>query len=331
MAISTRAGKGAALTHAELDANFTELGLSHGDTDINLSVDQVTVTGNAATKTTVIGDETISTYAIHGFTVNAGDQAWAGIQLKENSGGSKPVTGLANPSVTGVVSGGTVASPTALESGKRMLSVIGSGTLNADGDAPTHEQEGITFENKEEQSSSACGAKMKLETSPDGRTSTTQRTTTLELQDNVVTVNPSGSIGKIKSGGTLVLDDDVEVNNTFRVLSTSDFDGNVNMDGNLQVDGTLDVDGDATFDSAVTLGNASSDSITVNGVMSISDSTGGLKIANITKATADYLDSNSLVTKGGIAFITDGSRANVPIFYDGSDWRYFSDSTVIAS
>ena len=44
MTITTRAGKGSALTHAELDANFTDLGLSHGDTNVDLDVDTITST-----------------------------------------------------------------------------------------------------------------------------------------------------------------------------------------------------------------------------------------------------------------------------------------------
>ena len=324
MAITTRAGKGSALTHAELDANFTELGLAHGDTDIELSVDEVVVNGNVTEKTTTIGDYSVGSYDVHGFQVSAGDTAWANIVLKENSGSTgKPVTSLANPSIQGEISGGTAASPTGLESGKRMMSVIGSGTLDASGTLPTHAQAGIVLETTEAQTASTCGAKIKFETSPDGRLTGTQRTTSLEIQDNVVTVNPDGSIGKIKSGGTLVLDDDVEVNNTFRVLSTSDFDGNVNMDGNLQVDGTLTVDGNAT------LGNANTDTITTTGKLVTSN---GLTMTNITYSTATYLDSNSLVDTGGIAFLTSGgNRTNRPVYYDGSDWRYMSDDTVIAS
>jgi len=321
MAITTRAGKGSALTHAELDANFTELGLSHGDTDIELSVDEVVVTGNVAEKTTTIGDFVIDTYAAHGFEVSAGDQAWASITLKENSGSTgKPVQSLANPQISGEVSGGTVASPTALETDKRMLVLTGMGTLDASGTLPTHAQTQVKFETSEAQSSSACGGRIKFETSPNGRTETTTRTTTLELQDDTITINTGGD-GKITTGGNLILDDVVSIEETLNVKGTADFDSSVNMDGNLQLDGTFHVDGATTLDGATTA---------VNGVMSISD-TGGLKISNITKATADYVDSQGFVSKGGIALITDGSRPNVPIFYDGSDWRYFSDSTVIAS
>lgn len=43
MAITTRAGKGSSLTHAELDANFTTLGLAHGDTVADLDVSKIII------------------------------------------------------------------------------------------------------------------------------------------------------------------------------------------------------------------------------------------------------------------------------------------------
>ena len=46
MAITTRAGKGSSLTHAELDANFTTLGLAHGDTVADLDVSSIIVQGS---------------------------------------------------------------------------------------------------------------------------------------------------------------------------------------------------------------------------------------------------------------------------------------------
>ena len=43
MAITTRAGKNSALTHAELDANFTTLGLAHGDANAELDVSKMII------------------------------------------------------------------------------------------------------------------------------------------------------------------------------------------------------------------------------------------------------------------------------------------------
>lgn len=306
MTISTRAGKGSALTHAELDANFTDLGLAHGDTTIALSVDQVTVTGNVASKITTVGDFDYGIYAATGFNVAGGDQSWAMITLKENSGSTgKPVQGLANASIIAEISGGTVASPTALEAGKRLISLIGSGTLDASGTLPTFAQSAIVLETTEAQTTAACGGKMTFETSPNGRAETTTRTQTLSLQDNVVTINPNGN-GTITTGGNLTLSDDVDVT------------------------GTFNVDGATTLDGNTTLGNATTDVVNVKGQMSFEASSGGLTIPVLDSASAAYLDSAAIAQKGSMAIVTDGSRANVPMFYDGADWRYFSDSAVIS-
>lgn len=308
MTITTRAGKGTALTHAELDANFTDLGLAHGDTVINVSVDGATVTGNVASKTTTIGDYEISSnnYAVHGFQVDGGDQAWAGVIIKEHSGSTgKPVSGLANPSFSSIVTGGTVASPTALESGKRLMSMFGMGTLDASGTTPTFAPTNIVMETTETQSATSVGGKITFETSPNGRLETTQRTQTLSLQDNVVTINPDGN-GTITTGGNLTLNDDVDVT------------------------GTFNVDGATTLDGNVTLGDATTDVINCKGQLSFEAGSGGLTMPVMNSATAAYLDSLGIPQKGSQCIVTDGSRADVPIYYDGSDWRYFSDSAVLS-
>ena len=326
MTITTRAGKGTALTHAELDANFTDLGLAHGDTEINISVDVATVTGNVASKTTTIGDYEITSnnFAVHGFQVDGGDQSWAGVILKEHSGSTgKPIENLANPSFSSIVTGGTVASPTALESGKRLMSMFGMGTLDAAGTTPTHAPVNIVMQTTETQSATSVGGKITFETSPNGRLETTTRTQTLSLQDNVVTINPNGN-GTLQTGGILTLNDAVVVEETLNVKGNADFDLDVNVDGNLQVDGTFNVDGNTT------LGNATTDTINVKGQLSFEPLSGGLTMPVFDSATAGYLDSMGIAQKGSQAIVTDGSRANVPIFYDGADWRYFSDSAVLS-
>ena len=308
MTITTRAGKGTALTHAELDANFTDLGLAHGDTEINISVDGATVTGNVASKTTTIGDYEIGSnnYAVHGFQVDGGDQAWAGVILKEHSGSTgKPVENLANPSFSSIVTGGTVAAPTALQSGKRLMSMFGMGTLDAAGTTPTFAPTNIVMETTETQSATSVGGKITFETSPNGRLETTTRTQTLSLQDNVVTINPNGN-GTITTGGNLTLNDDVDVT------------------------GTFNVDGATTLDGNVTLGDATTDVINCKGQLSFEAGAGGFTMPVLDSATAAYIDSLGIPQKGSQAIVTDGSRANVPIYYDGADWRYFSDSAVLS-
>lgn len=65
MAITTRAGKASALTHEELDANFTSLGLAHGDTSIDLDVDTINATGIKARGTLSISDPTVGAVDNH--------------------------------------------------------------------------------------------------------------------------------------------------------------------------------------------------------------------------------------------------------------------------
>jgi hypothetical protein len=46
MALTTRAGKGSALTHAEIDANFTILGMSHGDGVVEINCYRIEMSGD---------------------------------------------------------------------------------------------------------------------------------------------------------------------------------------------------------------------------------------------------------------------------------------------
>ena len=228
---------------------------------------------------------------------------WAMINLEEFGGNladadDKPFN-IHNPTIAGVIHGGTEASPTAVGSGIRTMVVAGSpryGTGN--GDIDTNAQ--ISFQTSEAQTSSNRGGNMLFKITP---------TTTNTMQEFL----------KIDATGTTNLNIAYDPNATFTttVLSSQSTNG-------FQIDNNFKTTGNTT------LGDANTDTITVNGVMSIAD-TAGFKIGNITKSTADTLDTAGAVAKGGVALITDGSRPNVPIYYDGSDWRYFSDSTVIAS
>ena len=56
MAITTRGNKGSALTYSELDANFTTLGVDHGDTDISGMIDTI-----FDPNTTWVGDKAFRT------------------------------------------------------------------------------------------------------------------------------------------------------------------------------------------------------------------------------------------------------------------------------
>lgn len=70
MAITTRAGKGSALTHAELDANFTTLGLAHGDTVANLDVSSIIVQSSLLAKGTAYNSITLERIAGSGEGAN---------------------------------------------------------------------------------------------------------------------------------------------------------------------------------------------------------------------------------------------------------------------
>lgn len=314
--IVTRADKGSALTHSELDGNFTALVEAGSindttDVDINLSIDKVTVTGSAADKTTVVGDSTSAGYAQHGFTVAAGDTAWAQIELRENEGTSgKPVSqGFTNPGLSSTISGGTTASPAALTSGKRIMSLIGSGTIDGSGTIPFHSQAAIKFETTENQSATACGAKMLLETSATGRgsASTDVRTTTLSLQGDEVTVNPNGN-GTIKSGGNLKLDDDVIITG-----SISNDGGDVTVNDNLKVNTNLTVDGNTV------LGNANTDTITANAKLT---AVNGFVNTILDTSTANTLAGAGAIDEGAMAYISDGNAGGKCLaFYDGSNWK----------
>lgn len=70
MTITTRAGKTSALTHAELDANFTTIGLSHGAT--------------TPTLTNIAGINSSGTYLLLKYNNTGG----GGIQLQDSAGGT---------------------------------------------------------------------------------------------------------------------------------------------------------------------------------------------------------------------------------------------------
>jgi len=65
MTITTRAGKGSALTHAELDANFTTIGATHGANYPTLVSNQVRVT--APREYFFSGEVIVSFYPVNGY------------------------------------------------------------------------------------------------------------------------------------------------------------------------------------------------------------------------------------------------------------------------
>lgn len=290
---------------------------------------EFTVEGDASTKKTLIGDQLIAaSYDMHGIRVSADDTCWAGISLEEYVGGAdKPVaSGFTNPTFGTEIIGGTPTAKAAVASGKRLF-VLQSLAANAtDGSLPSTANFRIKAETTEAQTSTNRGTKVSFESTANGNSATTE---TIKLQGDTVTINTGGD-GKITSGGTLILDDDVQVNSTLNVQGTSDFDDDVNMDGNLQVDGTLDVDGNATFDGSVTLGNANTDTITSTGKFVASN---GIVLTSMNTSTANYLAGVlGIIDEGAIAYITDGDSGSKCIaVYDGSNWKRISFGANISS
>ena len=180
-------------------------------TDLDLN-STVTIEGSVASKSTVIGDSTVGgVYDFHGFTVNAGDTAWSGINLTEHSGSNKPIPNFTNPAFSTTIFGGTVASPAAVETGKRVWSSFA--LTSPDGNTPQTANFRMLGTTTENQSTSNRGVKFSVETTATGSNSTTE---TLVLQGDTLTVN-SGGDGKITTGGNLILDDDVTVTGDLEV------------------------------------------------------------------------------------------------------------------
>jgi hypothetical protein len=247
----------------------------------------VTIEGSVASKSTVIGDSLIGTYDLHGFTVNGGDTAWAGINLTEHSGANKPIPNFTNPAFSTTIFGGTVASPTAVSNGQRVWSSFA--LTSPDGNTPSTANFRMLGTTTENQSTSNRGVKFSVETTANGSNSTIE---TLVLQGDTLTVN-SGADGKITTGGDLILDDDVTVT------------------------GTLNVNGNTT------IGNANTDTVTVNAIMDVQN---GLKLPVLNTATANYLGVVlGVVSEGGIAYITDGDSGSKTLaVWNGSSWKRIS-------
>ena len=280
-----------------------------GESTLDLS-GTVTVTGSAATKNTTIGDATVGgSFAQHGFTINAGDTCWAGVNLRETTGGAgKPINNFSNPSFGSTVFGGTEASKTGVESGKRILVV--QGLASQDGSEPTSANARFMFETTQQQSGSARGSRFVLDTCADDAASTT---TSLVVQGNTLTISESGN-GTLKSGGDLTLDDNVIV------TGTTDLQGNLsNSTGDVTVNDNLKVNTNLTVDGNTILGNANTDTITANGKLS---AVNGFVNTVLNTATANTFAGLGIIDEGAQAYISDGNAGSKCMaFFDGSNWK----------
>ena len=282
-----------------------------------------TVEGSNAKKT-VIGDSLIAgSFDTHGFKVFADDTAWGSVTIQEYVGGAnKPAaSGFANPTFGTEMIGGTPTAKSNVVSGKRLFNLQALASNATDGSLPSTSNFLMKVETTEDQTASARGTKLAIETMANGSTS---RATTLVLQDDTITVNPDGD-GKIESGGTLILNDAVNVTGTLDAQSTI-----INSTGNVQVNDNLDVTGNLTVSGTVSLGDANTDAITVNGPMTCVN---GLVLTSLDTATANYLAGVlGIIDEGAIAYITDGDGGNKCIaVYDGSNWKRISFGANISS
>ena len=295
--------------------NARAIAAVEGEATLDLS-GTVTITGSASTKNTVIGDSTVGgSFATHGFTVNAGDTCWAGVNLRETTGGAgKPITNFSNPTFGATVFGGTEASKTGVESGKRI--VVVQGLASQDGSEPTSANARFMFETTQQQSGSARGSIFKLETCPDDSTSTV---TSLTAHGGVITLNPDGD-ATLKSGGDLTLDDAVVITGTLDAQDPiSNSTGDVTVDDNLKVNSNLTVDGNTQ------LGNANTDTVTCTAKLTASN---GFVNTVLNTATANTLAGMGIIDEGAQAYISDGNAGGKCMaFFDGSNWKKMHDPT----
>ena len=295
--------------------NARAISAVEGESTLDLS-GTVTVTGSASTKNTVIGDATVGgSFVQHGFTVNAGDTCWAGVNLRETTGGAgKPINNFSNPSFGATVFGGTEASKTGVESGKRILVV--QGLASQDGSEPTSANARFMFETTQQQSSSARGSRFVLDTCPDDSTSTT---TSIQAQGGIITFNTGGD-ATLKSGGDLTLDDAVIITGTIDAQDPiSNSTGDVEINDNLKVNDNLTVDGNSV------LGNANTDTVTANGKLIASN---GFVNTVLNTATANTLAGMGIIDEGAQAYISDGNAGGKCMaFFDGSNWKKMHDPT----
>ena len=306
--------------------------LKNNGNDIDI-IDRVVVTGSVSTKNTTIGDDTVSggLYDVHGFVVRAGDTSWASVTLEEYVGGaSKPGSnGFSNPTIVGQVWGGTPGSEAAVPSGKRLAAWAGQGSYDDNGTIvmPNSSPARIVIETTENQTSTGRGAKLSIDTTPDGSTS---KISTV-FQGNEVVINPGGA-GKIGAGGNLLLTSQLDTNNQDIVNTSGDvrINDNLIVTGNTQTDGNLTVDGTANLNGNVNLGNANTDTITATGKL---NTTNGFRFTVLDTATANYLSGVlGIVSAGDAAYISDGDSGNPCLaVYNGSSWKRIAFGSDISS
>ena len=177
---------------------------------------------------------------------------------------------------------------------------------------------------------------------------------TESIQDNAVTLDKiaAGNNNQvlISSGGAPIWSNNVDVQGTLDVTGTTTLDGALNVAGNADLNGTLDVDGNtelddvnvsgtldvagnSTFDGDVDLGNATTDTITINGEVdsNIVPSTDGSRhLGSSTKrwhtVHADNIEATTLKGGNGGASVTEADHATHVV----NDTTYFTTAAAEA-
>ena len=151
--------------------------------------------------------------------------------------------------------------------------------------------------------------------------------------------------GNSALGGTLSVSSNFSVNgNTTLGNASSDtitltgtvgattFDGDVHLSGtssDLEIDGTVTVDGSASFNGAVTLGNAATDTILINGDIHGESDTVDIKDAlnlSSTLTVASTADFNSSITTRAITMDNDNSFTAGSDGSNNGDFIWYSET-----
>ena len=271
---------------------------------------------------TIVGDYVYGgAYDFMGAQIKAGDTAWAGITFSEHAGSGTTKPGGAdftNPGFATEVFGGTPSSPTALGSGKRILSITAAASNDSSGVIPSISNARLLAETTEQQSSTNRGAKWSIHTTPNGASSTQ---TTLQVREgNIVTIGNSSydnGNGFIEAGGgDLKLGSRLDTNN-YNIINNG---GDVTIDDNLQVNNNLTVDG-----SSIQLGgNVETDTVTITATAAFQ---GLANFANIDTATLqgyEYAHSQGWITipSGSFVYVTDGDAGSPCVgVFNGTNFK----------
>lgn len=143
---------------------------------------------------------TAANYDTVGLKVDAGEERWAAVTLSEYVGGAgKPINSFTNPGIYSEVRGGTRSAPAATGAGKRILSILGSTTLDATDTLPNTSNFRILAQTSETQSSTSRGTRVSIDTTANGSATATQ---SVDFHGSITTFNGSGGNAIIRAGGT---------------------------------------------------------------------------------------------------------------------------------